>query len=972
MRKPINLPSLALCLGMAAGVNASTITQDMVVHLKFDNQWTDASGRGNDATAVGEPTFAAGKVGTKALSVITAKDGSSFNYATLPMNDDLTLGDATSFSVAFWTKLTDWTGDPAFISNKNWGGGANQGWVVAASGDGHLQWNFKAADTSRADYDGPSGLFSDHNWHHIALTFDRLGDLITYVDGQQVNTTSIAANTGIIDSGMPINIGQDGTGTYTDGGSVGITDGQIDDLGIWRRVLNASEIGRIFQAGQAGTSISDIPDPSTPYVGTASISDGGANIRPSAVVQFDVINASTKLNTNTVSLTFDNQKVTPTITSASDTNTIVAYDPPGLLAPKSTHSIKFIFANDATPAVYKTNDIQFTVSDYAQITLPTPLYLETFDSLQDGELPAGWSVTNLTTQVYAGPDFTERRSDSFMDWVVLTPPTFDLFAANLTDAYALTNVAPDVYVNGALVTNLMRTNFILGISDGRSGSQIQYLFSKDYDLTGKSNIVVAYNSMFIQNQDSSGALEYSIDAGKTWLPIVYMIFSGDIVKDTTGAIDAVATMTNVYSDVATYVDADTGETKGGSYGSFIGAPISASLAPYISGRADDDKTSSMKVEMFSLPAASNQGKVRFRFAQTGTDSWFWGIDDFGLYSITTIAPPTVTMAAATVSVGIGNSITLTPKVEGTGPFTYQWQFNSKDIAGETNSSLTIGNVKTASAGSYQVKVTNVGGTVTSPVLTLAPYVPATSLTGQWDFDLGSLKATVGNDLEYKAEDVASATQFGTTTSFGIANINGKEAKVMAVPGLNPLNGYIMKHGAAANGGGTNVNQYTLIFDILYPAESDGKYRALLQIDPNNTSDSDFFVNGGGGLGISAVYPGKILPDTWNRIALAVDLTVPVVAKFINGEKVGEQTLSAGKDGRWSLFPSTDANTPYALLFADEDGEDALAYVNSIQFWSGRLSDATLVALGNSHSRRIAFAFKPDHDQSDPYGHDDHD
>ena len=90
----------------------------------------------------------------------------------------------------------------------------------------------------------------------------------------------------------------------------------------------------------------------------------------------------------------------------------------------------------------------------------------------------------------------------------------------------------------------------------------------------------------------------------------------------------------------------------------------------------------------------------------------------------------------------------------------------------------------------------------------------------------------------------------------------------------------------------------------------------------------------------------------------MDLTVPVVAKFINGEKVGEQTLSAGKDGRWSLFPSTDANTPYALLFADEDGEDALAYVNSIQFWSGRLSDATLVALGTPTAEGLPLPSNP--------------
>jgi len=288
-------------------------------------------------------------------------------------------------------------------------------------------------------------------------------------------------------------------------------------------------------------------------------------------------------------------------------------------------------------------------------------------------------------------------------------------------------------------------------------------------------------------------------------------------------------------------------------------------------------------------------------------------------------------------------------VLGTGPFTYQWRFNNANLLNATNATYTVSNAQMTNAGKYMVKVTNSGGAVDSPEITLSVFVAPVQLTGQWDFNDASLKATLGNDLEYYREDVQTSTQFGSTASLGIPNIGDKEAQVMVVPELVPMFGYIMRHGALANGGGEYVNQYTLIMDVLYPASADGRWRVFLQTAADNGNDGDFFINPAGGIGISGNYQGTILPDTWYRIALAVDLSgpgpAPIVAKFINGVKVGEQVLDAGTDGRWSLYPATDPSTPYALLFADNDGDNAMTYVNSVQFWSGRLSDAAIAALG---------------------------
>src|SRR5205085_812956 len=105
--------------------------------------------------------------------------------------------------------------------------------------------------------------------------------------------------------------------------------------------------------------------------------------------------------------------------------------------------------------------------------------------------------------------------------------------------------------------------------------------------------------------------------------------------------------------------------------------------------------------------------------------------------------------------------------------------------------------------------------------------------GQWDFDSGNLSATVGPDLTYSdgsGGNTQTGTAFGTTTSFGLPNINGSVASVMKFPGsTNVAMGYTMQT-PGPNGGGVNVDNYTIIFDVLFPSASDSKLRSMMQTD----------------------------------------------------------------------------------------------------------------------------------------------
>jgi hypothetical protein len=126
-------------------------------------------------------------------------------------------------------------------------------------------------------------------------------------------------------------------------------------------------------------------------------------------------------------------------------------------------------------------------------------------------------------------------------------------------------------------------------------------------------------------------------------------------------------------------------------------------------------------------------------------------------------------------------------------------------------------------------------------------VPPTKVTGQWDFERGNLAATVGKPLTYLdgAGGLTEAgTQFGLCSDFTLPLIEGQNAKVMRVPGdLKREIGYIMNHGIKPNGGGTRVNQFTLVMDIFVGTSGPGA-ASLLQVSSlTNTDDGDLFWQG---------------------------------------------------------------------------------------------------------------------------------
>lgn len=250
------------------------LTDSLVLHLPFDGNYGDISGRNNNGTNVGTTTFTSGAVGANALHYSSDSSSSSFNYVTLGVRSDLKFSSNADFTVSFWIRQppgSTYTNLPFFtdaIGSTSHGGFAFA--PYAGTGGGGWMWTIGTVTSPNAATTFPdSNLINDGNWHHLVHTASRSANCTTYLDGTQVDSQSIVV-AGNTDNSNAATIGQDPTGAYP------VTaDADIDDLGVWRRALSPLEVSGIYLAG-ASNSVSFAPPVSgTPTPATLTLQQVG-------------------------------------------------------------------------------------------------------------------------------------------------------------------------------------------------------------------------------------------------------------------------------------------------------------------------------------------------------------------------------------------------------------------------------------------------------------------------------------------------------------------------------------------------------------------------------------------------------------------------------------------------------------------------------------------------------------------------
>jgi hypothetical protein len=141
---------------------------------------------------------------------------------------------------------------------------------VFSDDTGQLEWTLVANDSTSVIADPVGGpVIADLKWHHVLVAFDRtFGVANTYIDGVQIDIRSIQG-LGSLDNGSPIALAQDPSGKYDPQNNPNFKGQyQIDDVGIWRRVLNTYEAQSIYQVGLTGKSF-DIPSAPRPTLSIA-------------------------------------------------------------------------------------------------------------------------------------------------------------------------------------------------------------------------------------------------------------------------------------------------------------------------------------------------------------------------------------------------------------------------------------------------------------------------------------------------------------------------------------------------------------------------------------------------------------------------------------------------------------------------------------------------------------------------------
>jgi len=195
-----------------------TAPPSLVGWWKFDGDYLDYSGLGNDGTAGGNPTFVAGKIGSGAINL----DGD--DYVVIDgVDDDVT---SSNLTLSAWIKTTQTSEGVVFGTNDN--------------GSWHpLLFGVQDGKAFREDGDSVNypPAVNDNEWH--MLTFVRSGTTgYIYVDAVQR-----ATYTSVFDLSQ---ITRWSIGQEWDASSSNFFNGAVDDARIYNRALTASEIAAVM------------------------------------------------------------------------------------------------------------------------------------------------------------------------------------------------------------------------------------------------------------------------------------------------------------------------------------------------------------------------------------------------------------------------------------------------------------------------------------------------------------------------------------------------------------------------------------------------------------------------------------------------------------------------------------------------------------------------------------------------------
>lgn len=286
------------------------------------------------------------------------------------------------------------------------------------------------------------------------------------------------------------------------------------------------------------------------------------------------------------------------------------------------------------------------------------------------------------------------------------------------------------------------------------------------------------------------------------------------------------------------------------------------------------------------------------------------------------------------------------------PYGLTWTSSNPAVATvNANGLITARATGTATITVRSEALENATTTVEVTVPDVVGIPAADKLAGVWKFEDGNdlVKAWLGSDL----------VPYGNGESPGgvFTSIAGPQSTKGVKIGAGSY--YAVRHEAPASGGGKNVNEYTLMMDVLIPGNGYSAWRSIFNPLPDNIQNGVVWTSNGligeATLGGYTDAAKALQPDTWHRIVFAAQLSNEkrnnAFRLYIDGEYSGwEAVYTEAKpdnitiDGRLSLY--ADA---FYIGYDVRGAGFAAPNFAEIRIWSVRLTDEQIRALGGAEN-----------------------
>ena len=210
----------------------------------------DATENGNDATANGASPTAAGK-----LNYARSFNGSS-DWVNVGANRTIAQN-VSALTMSVWINLTSVTSVSEIVAFSINNGGTptsnSRAYITFGTPSlGQMTCGGRSADgESLQRVTTTNSGISTGSWYNVTCVINYSADTVDiYINGNHMTTTgsiSFSASTTPNSPSASSAIGSQ------DNGSANYFPGRIDEVGVWQRILNASEIWSLYNAGQACT-----------------------------------------------------------------------------------------------------------------------------------------------------------------------------------------------------------------------------------------------------------------------------------------------------------------------------------------------------------------------------------------------------------------------------------------------------------------------------------------------------------------------------------------------------------------------------------------------------------------------------------------------------------------------------------------------------------------------------------------------